>query len=125
MEGDEVVGYALLSQRKFQEGGRLSGVMVTSIIDILWDFRRQDVLRSMLRWIERFARDKKSDVLIASVNNKKAQRNLILKGYIKIPSTVYFAYHSANPEISLSVCMDDWFVTRGDADAAGSLGPEK
>lgn len=123
-EGD-IIGYAILSQRTFQKGEPLSGLTIVSIIDMLWDFQRPDVMRALLSRIEIFARNKNADALMISINFKRTLLPLIQKGFVKIPSTVYFAFFCSEHELGLSSHMEDWFITRGDADAAGSLGPRK
>lgn len=121
-EGD-VQGYAILSIKSFEKGHRLSGLKVFSIIDILWDLSRTSILTSMLSLIEDYARKQGADVLLCSIANQDAHKRLYRNGFLKIPGTVYFAFHAKDDSLDLSPSIDDWFFTRGDADAAGSLGP--
>ena len=124
-EGKEVLGYAICAQKQFKDSGPLSGIIMTSIVDILWDFKRPDILKSIICRIENMAKQNQSDVIICSINNHQAQDMLIKMSFFRIPSTVYFAFHSTNSYLRISKRMRDWFITRGDADAAGSIGPEK
>jgi len=124
-EDAKISGYALLAQRSFDKGDLLRGLSTLSIIDILWDSQKDYVLNSLILWIERFAIERNADLIIASLNNNKARSHFINHGYTRIPSTVHFAFHNANDNLRLSEKISDWFVTRGDADAAGSLGPKR
>ena len=58
-----------------------------------------------------------------AINDKAAKRILLKNGFIKIPGTVFFGFHCSNNSLILSANLEDWFITRGDADAAGSLAP--
>ena len=122
----EVLGYAVVTTKSFEKGERLANIQVTSIIDLFWDFQNVNVLRILLARIEQYALDQNSEVLICSINNQDAQNILKKHTFMKIPSSVFFAYYSAFDEIrkNISVDLNDWFLTRGDADAAGSLVPK-
>jgi len=120
----EAMGYALCAARKFDESGRMAGLRITSIIDILWDFQRPDIFCAMVEWIEHMARRDTSDALICSISNAQAQTLLRKNSFFRIPGTVFFAFHAADTSLHLSPHMEEWFITRGDADAAGSLGPQ-
>lgn len=119
-----IQGYAILSIKSFEKDHRLSGLKVFSIIDILWDFSKPTILTSMLSLIEDYARKQNPDVLLCSIANKEAYLRLYSNGFLKIPGTVYFAFHAIDGSLGLSSSIEDWFFTRGDADAAGSLGPK-
>ncbi len=122
----EVKGYAVLSLKIIREDKRVSDLKVMSIIDIFWDFTKPDICQELVSFSEYIARRENVDILICSINNSKAQMILRKKGFIRIPGTVYFSFYTAQKEIKeiLSNKMKDWFMTRGDADAAGSLGPK-
>lgn len=121
----ELLGYALCSGRVFEKGEKLSGLKVLSIIDMLWDFEKPDVLAGMLHWIENYAREGGCDAVICSVNHIQTEKILRRKSFFKLPGTAYFIFYTQNKSLRLSPDMRDWFLTRGDADAAGSLGPAK
>lgn len=121
--GEGIVGYALCAGKVFTEEDKLSGLKVLSIIDILWDFEKPVICIHMLNWIEDFAKREGYDALICSINHKEARRILLKKAFIKLPGTAYFIFHTHDKSLGLSPDMNDWFITRGDADAAGSLGP--
>lgn len=123
-EEDGIHGYAILSCKHFKEDTRLGNLKVLSIIDILWDFEKFHILESILNYAERIGHSQNVDVIICSINHHIARRMLLRKGYIKIPSTVYFEYHAKDDALNLSKNMCDWYITRGDADAAGSLAPD-
>jgi GNAT superfamily N-acetyltransferase len=121
----EVLGYAIVTTKSFEKGEKLANVQVTSIIDLFWDFQKENVLRILLADIEKYACDQNSEVLICSINHQNAQDLLKKQCYREIPSSVFFAYYSDFEEIkeTISPDLNDWFLTRGDADAAGSLVP--
>lgn len=123
-DGGRVLGYAIISVKVFTEKERLPGIKVVSIIDLLWDFEKPRVLEKLLHFVEKLAREKEGDILLCSVNSRNARNILLRNAFLRIPGTVHFAFHCLDNKLSLSHKMDEWFITRGDADAAGSLGPE-
>jgi len=122
-ENDAINGYAILSVKKFSGDERLHDMSVLSIIDIFWDLAEPRVFTGMLRSIERLARERGVDVLLCSIHEPGAEKMLKRSAFLGIPSTVYFAYHCSKEGLKLPAALDDWFITRGDADAAGSLAP--
>ncbi len=124
-EKDAIDGYVILSCKQFKEDKRLGSMKVISIIDILWDFDKPYVFESIINHVEKIGHSQNIHVITYSINHSDARRMLLRKGYIKIPSTVYFQYYSKNKDVNLSNDMNDWYITRGDADAAGSLAPNE
>jgi len=124
-ESGKVLAYSILSMKKFTKDERLGNMGLLCIVDILWDFTKPDVLHAMIEYIEMFAQTNCSDAVICSISDNRARNILLKKGFIKIQSTVYFEYHVRDKGINLSDKMDDWYITRGDADAVGNLGPMK
>lgn len=122
-ENGAINGYAILSAKKFSGDERLRDMKVLSIIDIFWNFDDPHVFTEMLRSIEGLARERGADLLLCSIHEPSAERMLKRSAFFRIPSTVYFAHHCSNAGLKLPAALDDWFITRGDADAAGSLAP--
>jgi len=118
------VGYAILSLKDIKRGKHIRGLRSLSIIDIFWDFERTEVLWDLLTYIEKMGQENRASFLLCSINNKTAQHTLLKNGYCRMPGMVYFGFHSNEYNRELSASLKDWFVTRGDGDAAGSLGPE-
>jgi len=125
MEEGSLQGCAVLSMKTFEQGHSLSGLKVFSIIDVFWDFTCPHVLKGMLTRIEDLARSKGADVVLCSIANSYASRCLHDRGFLNIPGTVYFAFHARDDSPGIASGIDEWFFTRGDADAAGSLGPSQ
>jgi len=123
-EEDGVVrGYAILSIKQFAGDGRLRDMKVLSVIDVFWDCARPRVFGEMMDAIEEFARARAADMMLCSIHDAVARSTLKRRFYLRIPGTVYFGHHCARGDVALPPAMDGWFVTRGDADAAGSLAP--
>lgn len=120
-----IAGYAILSLKKIQKVNYFMGVRALSIIDIFWDFTQPEAYWDLLRYVQNMGIENNATALICSINNKQARSILKRNGYFRIPGTVYFGFHCNDPKLSLSPNMNDWFITRGDGDAAGSLGPNK
>ncbi len=121
----EVVGYAILCLKKIKKVRYLSGLDILSVIDIFWDFKKPEAYWDLLQYVEKIGLDNNAAVLICSVSEKRARKILISNGYFRIPGTVHFGYHCNENGLALSPNLEDWFITRGDADAAGSLGPDR
>ncbi len=118
----DIIGYAILSQKKVEKVKYLKNLQILSIIDIFWDFEQSEVLWDLLQYIENMGRINNASLLICSINNKTARNILIRNGYYRIPGTVYFGFHCNDNNLNLSPELSKWFITRGDADAAGTLG---
>jgi len=120
---DVVLGYAIISIKSFEKDHQLSGLRVLSIIDIFWDFSKKPVMNSMLELIKDYGKKNHADLILCSIADNFARKCLYKNFFFKIPSTVYFFYTVKDKSCGLSPKIADWFFTRGDADAAGSLGP--
>lgn len=122
--GDEIDAYAVVSVKRFSDDERLRGMTVLSVIDIFWDFVHPQAFLAMLRALESIARERGAAVMLCSIRNADAREMLRRSAFFRIPSTVYFGFHCAKEGLRVSPNFEDWFVTRGDADASGSLAPE-
>ena len=122
-ENDKVLGFALVAVRKNKTNDKFANMKIVSTIDLLWDFSRDDILNQYFEFIDTYAKYQDADMAFCSINHLTAKKQLKFSGYINIPDSVYFVVRSQRPEIKLSGRKEDWFFTRGDADAAGSLGP--
>ena len=121
---DEVQGYVILSLKHFEPGTRLSNIVSVSIIDIFWDFSQIDIFRALIAFSEKFAFENGADILFCTINNRNIKKYLKRHAFFEIPRSVYFSIYSANKQTEYSTNLSDWFITRGDADAAGALGME-
>lgn len=119
----ETVGYAILSFKQLDHEASLPHMKVLSIIDLFWDFERPETLNDMLAYIEAFGRQQGAEILLCSINFQAAHHVLIRNGFLRIPSTINFSHHSSETSPQLSPDLADWFLTRGDGDAAGALAP--
>ena len=122
-DGSKISGYAIVSLKNLEKTTHMIGITALSIIDIFWDFNQPEILNKLICFIEEMAKQKGAKILICSINDKTAKRILLKNGFIKIPRTVFFGFHCSDKSLSLSTKLEDWFITRGDADAAGSLAP--
>jgi GNAT superfamily N-acetyltransferase len=118
-----IIGYAILSLKNIKKERNLKDVKVLSIIDIFWEFTKPEVYWELLWYAEHFGINHNAVFLVCSISEKQSRRILLLNGYCRIPGTVYFGFHCNEKSLRLSSKIDDWYLTRGDADAAGSLGP--
>jgi hypothetical protein len=123
MENGKLRAYAIVCDKKFEGTHRLSGLRVTTLIDIFYDFNDSKTLQALLTYAEKDAMKKNSDMMLASATLKDAQKLLSINAYLPFPKTVQFTCHTNNKNIQIASTMDQWYLTRGDADAAGALGP--
>lgn len=124
-EEGSVVGFALIAVRQNRKEDKLSNMKMVSTIDLVWDFSRNDILNQYFDFIDTYSKKQGADVAFCSINKPEAISCLKRFGYLKIPSSVYFVVKSQRKDIPLSGNMEEWFITRGDADAAGSMGVEE
>lgn len=122
-ENGKLRAFAIVYEKKFEGTHRLSGLRVTTLIDIFYDFYDPKTLQALLAFAEKDAISKNSDMMLASVTLKDAQKLLSKNAYLPFPKTVQFTCHTNNKNIQIASTMDRWYLTRGDADAAGALGP--
>jgi GNAT superfamily N-acetyltransferase len=118
-----ISGYAIVSLKNMDKTKDTTEVTALCIIDIFWDFNKPEILDKLINYIEEMSRKLGAKILICSINDKTAKRVLFKNSFIRIPGTVYFGFHCSDDSLKLSPKLNDWFITRGDADAAGSLSP--
>lgn len=121
---NKVLGYIILSLKTFETGSRLSGINTCSLIDIFWDLTQPNIFASLLAFSEKYARSQGAVILFCTINYKPINKFLSKASFFEIPRSVYFSIYTSNKDIEYSKELSDWFITRGDADAAGSLGQE-
>lgn len=121
---DKVLGYIILSLKQFKTGTRLSNIISASIIDIYWDFLQPDIFKALILFCEQYSFSNGAEILFCTINHIQAEKWLKRSAFIKIPKSVYFSIYTPNANIQYSKKLSDWFLTRGDADAAGALGQE-
>ena len=119
-----IEGYAIISVKSFGDQDQLPGQKVASVIDMLWNFSKPDILAVFIRQIEAYLRQLDVYFMIFSIHHISARKIFIDQGYLPIPSTMHLMINSSLPDVNLSNNKDDWFFTRGDGDAAGSLRPD-
>ncbi len=122
VKDDVVAGYAIISQKEIKKENYLHGLTVLSIIDIFWDFDNPDIFLDLLEYAEELGRRNNAAALVCSINHRAARSLLRKSGYWRIFDTVYFGFHCNDNSLILSPKLKDWYITRGDADASGSLG---
>jgi hypothetical protein len=120
--GDAVVGYAVVSIRTLEAVG-VQGVVAASVIDIFWDFQHPGAAAALLLNAECIGRERGAHIVLSSGTDSRARRAFLASGFIRIPGTAWYGYHSSDPAIAFPPASGDWYANRGDADAAGSLGP--
>ncbi len=122
-EKDNIVGFAIVAVRRNSKQDKLAGLKIVSTIDFVWDFEKKYIIDHYFVFINNYAIKNDADISFCSINHKLAQERLKALGYFKIPGSVYFVVRSQRKDVKPSSRMEDWFLTRGDADAAGSMGP--
>lgn len=122
-EDGELVGFSLVALRQNGENEKLAGLRLISTIDLVWNFDKPYILKQYFNFLDELATLNGADVAFCSINKQDAVKWLKSYGYIKVPPSVYFVVKSQVDDVVISDSMADWFVTRGDADAAGSLEP--
>jgi GNAT superfamily N-acetyltransferase len=121
--GGAALGYAIVAIRTFDESQALRGLTVATVVDLFWDFGRPEAARSLLGAAEDLAKEKGAQAVLGSGTDVRARRAFQRSGFIRIPGTAWYGFYSSNPAIRFPPKAQDWYANRGDADAAGSLGP--
>ncbi len=122
--GGKVIGYAVVSIRSFDDKA-FHGMTLASVIDLFWDFEYPEAARALLWFSEDLGRQRRADAILCSGTDARARWAAVRSGFIRIPSTLWCGYYSADPAVQFPMRAREWFANRGDADAAGSLGPKE
>jgi len=120
-DDDSVLGYVIISLKQFEPDTRLSEIISLSIIDIFWDFTKPNILNALLSFCEQYASANNCDIIFCTISYQNSKNTLIKNSFIPIPKSVHFSVYSSK-NIKFSNKLSEWFITRGDADAAGALG---
>lgn len=109
---DRNIGYAVY-RHLYEPRGR-----VTLVADFLADPDDEEALRTLLRWIDREARQADSDKIRIFAMHAGFRRVLRRSGYFQVKSTVEFVVkvNGIDVEPSFYENTDAWHVTLGDSD---------
>lgn len=118
-----LVAYTVVSIASLSNWNGIRGVKLASVIDMFWDPTVDGLSEALLARMESEVRGRGAHVLTYSGTCAQARRTAIRCGFVPIPGTVWYGYHSGDPTFQFAERSTDWFANRGDADAAGSLGP--
>lgn len=121
--GDRVLGYAVLAIRRLDNWKGFRKVTLATVIDCVWDFDRPEIARELLDAAETIARAEGAHALLASGTHPSFRSAAYRCGFLPIPGTVWYGYVNTGSPVTLPLSPSQWFANRGDADAAGSLGP--
>lgn len=91
---------------------------VTSLVDMLVDARDESGLKTLLRWVDREARDADSDKVRTFALHNGYRRLLRKSGYFQVKSTMEFTVkvNAVNVPADFYKSTDRWHVTLGDSD---------
>jgi GNAT superfamily N-acetyltransferase len=109
--------------KSFEGDSRLHNLRLMSVRDLLWDFEQRRVLGEFIDHVLATAYQSDADALVVSATDERVRRALLPRGFLPIPSTVWYGHHSTDPTIQLPSRMRDWYVTRADSEGHDALGP--
>jgi hypothetical protein len=113
--GDEMVGLAVLAPPRRSDDSRIAGLGIGSVIDILIDPNCPAALPSLLGVARRWARAANYDALLLTASHLRLRAPLLRAGYFQIPGNIHLMLRDAGGKHGLSMNLDAWMVTRGDA----------
>lgn len=118
-DGERLVGLAVVRKPRPDGGGdaRLRGIKVATLSDILFPLEHEDAGMATLAAAESIARRAGADALLCSASHRTLTRLLPRCGYLRLPGNVHFLFRDPGNAHALPVALDDWWLTRGDADS--------
>lgn len=113
----ELVAVAVLKVPRAEGDGRLAGVRVACVSDLLMspiDFKGR---AKVLAAVEECARELGADALWCSASAEGLNATLKRRGYLSVPSTVHFFLRALSADGSWEQPVTSWWLTRGDSEA--------
>ena len=109
---DRNIGYAVY-RHLHEPRGR-----VTLLVDFLTDPDDESAFRTLLRWVDREARQADSDKIRAFATNLSYRRVLRRSGYFQVKSTMEFVVkvNAVDVDPAFYEDIESWHVTLGDSD---------
>jgi hypothetical protein len=91
---------------------------VTSLVDMLVDAHDEGGVKTLLRWVDREARDADSDKVRTFVLHNGYRRLLKKSGYFQVKSTMEFTakVNAVDVPPDFYRSTDRWHITLGDSD---------
>ena len=112
-DGDVLRGWAIVRRPHADTEGRLKGLWVASLSDILFPLDRPDVGLTVLAAAERLAIRMGADALLCSGTHASLDRVLARRGFVRIPANLHFLVRDPEQKAA-SIPLREWWLTRGD-----------
>jgi hypothetical protein len=106
---------AIVRRPSDQGDPRLRGIRVATLSDVL--FCADDLAAGMaaIQGAERVARRMDADAMVCSVAHPAIVRLVRRRAYLRLPGNLHLLLRDPSRETGLSMSLDDWWLTRGDA----------
>lgn len=118
--GARLLGWAVVRAPSPQAVGRLGGLAVASLSDLLFPPQDTDAGLAVVAAAEDEARRLGADALLCSGSHPALERVLKRRSFLSFPGDVHFMARSSGDR-DFPDHLHDWWLTRGDAQSDGAL----
>jgi ribosomal protein S18 acetylase RimI-like enzyme len=118
--GDELAGWAVVRRPSQSSSGRLPGISVASLSDLLFEPADRRAGLAVVAAAERAAMDLDVDALLCSGTHAALRRALARRGFLPLPGNVHFMARDDGDRV-FPGAVGRWWLTRGDAQSDGAF----
>jgi hypothetical protein len=111
----ELVGIAVVQPPDRLDDPRLAGLVIGTIVDLVLDPSCPGAMPSLLGAVRRWARSLNYDALLLTGSHRALRSPLLKAGYMPMRGNIHVMLRDPGAKHGLSLNLDDWMVTRGDA----------
>jgi hypothetical protein len=111
----ELVGVAVLQPPDRLDDPRLLGLVIGSMVDLMLDPGCPGAMPGLFSVVRRQARSLNYDALLLTESHRALRTSLLREGYVPMRGNIHVMLRDPGGEHGLSLNLDDWMVTRGDA----------
>jgi hypothetical protein len=113
--GSDLVGLAVVQHPERHDDPRLAGLAIGTVVDVLIDPGCAGALPSVLEAARRWASSQNYDALLFTMSHRAFRAPVLRAGYIPMRGNIHVMLRDPGGKHGLSLNLDDWMVTRGDA----------
>jgi hypothetical protein len=111
----QLVGVAVIQPPERLDDPRLAGLVIGSIVDLVLDPNCPGAMQSLLGAVRRCARSVNYDALLLTTSQRRLRAPLMRAGYVPMRGNIHVMLRDPGGKHGLSLKLDEWMVTRGDA----------
>lgn len=119
--GRGLAGLAVVRPPRLEGDGRLRGIRVATLSDLLVPLDSAGIALSVLAEVERLAARLGADALLCSTSSPALRRLLSRRAYLAVPGNLHFFVQDRETPRTLPDRMESWWLARGDGESDGTF----